>query len=110
MPRANTATRTTKETPLSPFPDGSVPAWEVAYLFPAQGAWSETAYWALENRCEGAARVELSNGRLEVLTVPTELHQLILLFLMETLKAFTDAHSPGMVLFCGIKVRLRARS
>ena len=42
------------------------PTWEVAYLFPSQGAWSVTDYLALETN----HLVELSEGRLEVLAMP----------------------------------------
>ena len=107
MPRQSTATATKAEMPLPPFPDGSEPTWEVAYLFPPQRGWTEDDYWALQGRCEGAARVELAGGCLEVLPVPTELHQLILFYLAKLLDAFTERRAPGMVLPSGMKVRLK---
>lgn len=80
------------------------PTWEVAYLFPAQGTWTEAEYLAL-----GASRlVELSDGCLEVLPMPTILHQLIVAFLYEQLKAFVAAHATGMALFAPLPVRLRS--
>ena len=49
------------------------PAWDIARLFPPQGQWSEEDYFALDtNRL-----VELSDGFIEVLPMPTMVHQLI---------------------------------
>ena len=57
------------------------PAWELATLFPLQGEWSEHKYLSLDtNRL-----VELNCGMLEVLPMPTELHQLIAQFLYRRL-------------------------
>ena len=47
------------------------PTWEIAHLFPAQGAWSEEEYLDLP----GNRLVEFSNGFLEMLPVPTTSHQ-----------------------------------
>lgn len=47
------------------------PAWEVALLFPAQGAWSEEDYLSLNTN----HLVEFSHGRIEVLPMPTDTHQ-----------------------------------
>ncbi len=100
--------RESAQTPaLPPFPGGGQPVWEIAYLFPAQGAWTVNDYEILEGACEGAARVELSNGRLDVIPMPTELHELILIFFLEQLKIFTQSHAPGIVLASGVKLRLK---
>ncbi len=107
MPNKATASKTEKDMPLPRFADGSRPTWEIAYLFPAQGAWTEHDYLALDGVCDGVPRVELSNGRLEVLPMPTQTHQLILAFLFQLLTAFVHIHAPGMVLFSGMKVRLK---
>ena len=78
------------------------PSWEVAYLFPAQGTWTEEEYLALpENRL-----LELSSGFLEVLPMPTTSHQIIIAFLYRALLALTEPRQLGTVLFAGIKVRL----
>jgi Uma2 family endonuclease len=78
------------------------PAWEVAYLFPPQGKWTENDYLALDtNRL-----IELSQGRLEVLPMPTTSHQLLVAFLYGHLLAFVTSRSLGTVLFAGIRVRL----
>ncbi len=86
--------------------NGGIPTWEIAQLFPPQGSWSEEEYLDLENHCGGHIRVELCNGRLEVLPVPTKTHQLIILFLLKALEAFVSVHAPGLVLFSGIRVKV----
>lgn len=82
---------------------GSQPAWEVARLFPDQGAWDEEDYLALStNRL-----VELSDGHIEVLPMPTMLHQAIVQYLSNLLLAFVSARNAGRVLFAPLRVRLR---
>jgi Uma2 family endonuclease len=93
----------------SPFLDGGEPTWEVAYLFPAQGTWTEEDFFRLDEFHNGFPLLELSGGRLEVLPLPTQTHQLIMLFLFKLVKVFTMAHAPGMVLVSGMKVRLGKR-
>ena len=87
-------------------PLGGKPMWDVAYLFPPEGDWTERDYLNLENLCGDHIRVELYDGRLEVLPVPTETHQFIILYLLSRLQEFTAKHAPGVVLFSGIRVRL----
>jgi len=78
------------------------PTWEVAYLFPAQGDWTEEEYLALDtNRL-----VELSDGRLEVLRTPTVLHQLIVQCLHGLLLQYVKPRRLGTVLFAPLPVRL----
>lgn len=78
------------------------PAWEVALLFPPQGEWTESAYLALDtNRL-----IELSDGCLEFLPMPTVFHQLIVNFLHRSLQAYVAAHASGFVLFAPLPVRL----
>jgi Uma2 family endonuclease len=80
------------------------PAWDIALLFPAQGEWSEEDYLELDtNRL-----VEFSDGFVEVLPMPTMVHQLILTFLFDKLRAFAAASNPklGTTLFAGLPVRL----
>ena len=81
------------------------PAWEVAYLFPPQGYWSEAEFIRLDN--SATRRIELVDGRIEVLAVPTELHQLILLYFYEALRSFVRQRKLGIVLTSGLRVRLR---
>ena len=78
------------------------PAWEIATLFPAQGGWSLDEYLALDTN----HLVEFSHGRVEVLPMPTEMHQMIVAFLYESIKAFVAESGLGKVLFAPLKVRL----
>jgi Uma2 family endonuclease len=89
------------------FPDGGQPTWEIAALFPAQGTWTVKEYFDLDHLREVHPLLEFTDGRLEVLSMPGQLHQLIIVYLLGTLQAFTAAHAPGLVLFSGMKVRLR---
>ena len=78
------------------------PTWEVAHLFPSQGAWSVADYLALDTN----HLVELSEGRLEVLAMPTEQHQVIVAYLYDALKAFVVAAGLGKLLFAPMRVQL----
>jgi Uma2 family endonuclease len=78
------------------------PTWEVAHLFPVQGTWSESDYFALETN----RRVEFSHGFIEFLPMPTLLHQRIAAVLYDALRAFVLGLSLGEVLFTGTRVRL----
>ena len=53
------------------------PTWEVTEFFPRQGEWTEAEYLAFESN----RLVELADGHLEVLPMPTLTHQLIVKFL-----------------------------
>jgi Uma2 family endonuclease len=77
------------------------PAWDVALLFPEQGNWSVEEYLALP----GNRLVEYSAGRLEVLPVPTTLHQWIVLYLYRNLHAFVG-RTWGLVLVAPLRVQL----
>ncbi|MCB0042049.1 MAG: Uma2 family endonuclease, partial [Caldilinea sp.] len=80
----------------------SEPTWEIAYLFPSQGAWSEPEYLGLQtNRC-----VEYSDGNLEVLAMPGERHQRIVLFLLQLLAVHVHSLRLGTVLMAPFPVRL----
>ena len=78
------------------------PPWEMALLYPLQGSWTEDDYLALAtNRL-----VELSEGCIEVLPMPTKLHQRIVRFLAFLLQGFVSARGLGEVLFAPLPVRL----
>lgn len=78
------------------------PTWDIAHLFPAQGMWSEEEYLALRpNRL-----VEFSSGIVEVLTMPTESHQIIVAYVYGVLLAFVTQRRLGTVLFAPLRVRL----
>ncbi len=80
----------------------AVPTWEVAYLFPTQGTWSEEEYLALH----GNRLVEFSNGVLEVLPMPTTSHQLLVAYLYGLVLAFATRQDLGTALFAPLRVRL----
>jgi Uma2 family endonuclease len=108
-PHKSKATKAEGTKVPSWFYRGGEPTWDVAALFPAQGTWRESDYFALEGFRDGVhPLLELVNGHLEVLPMPTELHQFIMLFLVEVLRAYTQVHAPGAVLCAGMKVRLRS--
>lgn len=85
-------------------PRPSQPAWDVAYLFPAQGAWDAEDYLALDtNRL-----IEFDSGVVEVLPMPTEEHQSIALYLYLALHAFAEKGRLGKVLIAPFPVQLWA--
>jgi Uma2 family endonuclease len=93
----------TMKTPLqNPAPSLTEPAWEVAYLFPSQGSWSEEEYLALK----GNRLVEFSHGFIEVLPMPTTAHQLIVGFLYRVIQDFVAARGLGTLVFAPLRVRL----
>lgn len=78
------------------------PTWEVAHLFPPQGTWTYGDYLTLKtNRL-----VELSEGYLEVLPMPTQAHQLIVMYLCRALYDFVAGGRRGMVLVAPLPIRL----
>jgi len=83
-------------------PAAGEPAWDIALLFPVQGSWTEGDYLALDTR----RLVELANGRLEVLPMPTLYHQLLVKFLSRLFDDHVVAHRLGDVLFAPLPVRL----
>jgi Uma2 family endonuclease len=80
-------------------------AWEVATLFPPQGEWSEGAYLDLTD--DTNRRIELVDGRLEFLPMPTEIHQELIAFLYRALYRYVDQLKLGKVHFSGLRLRIR---
>ncbi len=78
------------------------PAWDIALLFPPQGQWTEEEYLSLDTNW----LVELSDGCLEVLPMPTPFHQGIVQYLFKFLEAFVIAHAAGEVFLAPLPVRL----
>lgn len=98
-----TADRTRKR--VHPRHPGGEPVWELAYLYPPQGQWSEQAYFALP----GDILVEFDHGTVELLPMPTLAHQFIVLYLYRLLHEFVQTHQLGWVLAAPLPVRLRPR-
>lgn len=86
--------------------EGAEPAWEVALLFPDQGDWTEAEYVRLTNQTNRL--VELVDGRLEVLPMPTRKHQKIVAFLYRLMFTFVTTQNLGTLLFAPLRVRLRS--
>ena len=85
-------------------PTTSEPTWEIAHLFPNQGHWSEEEYILLTN---GTNRlIEFSQGKIEVLPMPTRSHQLIIAYLYQVFFELIMRPGRGTVLFAALRVRL----
>ena len=88
------------------------PPWAVALLFPPQGQWTEDEYLALEQRSRRL--VELSDGQIEVLPMPSPMHQRIAGYLYRLLQSCVAAlggHTVlgvGEVFFAPLPIRLWA--
>ena len=78
-------------------------AWEIATLFPQQGDWSEAEFLAITDSTNRL--IELTKGQVEFLAMPTELHQAILEFLFDTIRAFVKPRELGQVRFAPLRVR-----
>lgn len=81
------------------------PAWDIATLYPLQGCWTEEDY--LEVTGSTNRLVEFTDGEIEVLPMPTEMHQLIVRFLVDRLRQIVDPQRLGTVLFAPLRVRVR---
>ncbi len=84
-------------------PATSEPAWDIARLFPDQGTWSEGDYLLLQ----GNHFVEFSDGLVEVLPMPSELHQSIVISLLRLFLAFVTPQGLGKLLTAPFRVKLR---
>ena len=88
-----------------PINDLGEPTWEIARLFPYQGAWSEEEYLALDTN----HLIEFDHGRLEFLPMPDISHQRIVAFLYRLLWTYVSARGLGEALFAPMPVRLWAK-
>lgn len=75
----------------------------VAELYPSQGEWTETYYFALPDTNR---YVELSEGRIIMPPHPTRSHQIALLELYVCLRTFVEENALGQVLVAPLPVRL----
>lgn len=80
-------------------------AWAIAKRFPQQGFWSENDYFALLDQ-SGTKGFELVQGQIEVLPVPTRVHQLLCGNLFVALFQFVQAGKLGEVHFSGLGVKI----
>ena len=72
-------------------------------LLPAPGEWTEADYYPFSER---GRLVELSDGNLEIIDLPTVFHQQILLRLSVALHTFVTARELGEVFFAPLPVKL----
>jgi Uma2 family endonuclease len=82
-------------------------AWEVATLYPEQGEWSEEEFLELTDHTN--RRIEFTDGRLEFLPMPTEIHEAIVQYLLFALHRFVEQQKLGKVYSNGIRLRIRPR-
>ena len=87
--------------------DQAHPAWEVALLYPEQGAWTEGAYLRLTDQTNRL--VELVDGRVEVLPMPSRKHQKIVA-LMKRSWCYGSMESSILSMACFNVVWLRHHS
>lgn len=73
-------------------------------LLPLQGLWSEAQYVSLTDQINHL--VEFTDGRIEVLSMPTSRHQVILLWLYEHFKTALRP-TGGPVLVAPLRLRIR---
>lgn len=93
-------------TPQIPSANGE-PAWEAAYMLPVQGSWNEEDFLKFHTN----RMAELVNGRLEILPMPTWLHQLILDFLLDRIKEHLhETKCGGKVLMAPLPTRLFSKT
>jgi Uma2 family endonuclease len=81
------------------------PTWELADLaFPYQGDWTVEKYLNLDtNRL-----IEFTDGFIEVLPRPEEIHSFIQRFIFAAVEAFLEARGKGAAHPAPFKVRIRA--
>ena len=73
-------------------------------LLPRQGEWSDEGYLWLTDH--GNRRVEFTDGRVEELPMPTDVHQSVLLFLHALFRAWLRPRG-GVVMVSGMRMRVR---
>ncbi len=81
------------------------PVWEIATLYPPQGLWSEEGYLSFTESTN--RMIEFTDGRVEFLKMLTKSHQLILMFLLDTLRRYVAAGNLGIALPAPLRVRIR---
>jgi Uma2 family endonuclease len=100
------ATAIRREKPTNRSKNGrGEPAWEIAWLFPMQGDWTEEDFLALDRDSEPRL-MELNDGFLEILPMPDMLHQDIVKFLLVLLDNFVTDLRLGRVYFAPLPVKL----
>ena len=77
------------------------PTWEIAFLFPDQGTWSEQEYLALDTN----HLIEYCDGHLEFLPMTDMFHQDLVAFVYKLLTLFVEGQNLGRVYFAPLRIR-----
>src|SRR5437763_175025 len=80
------------------------PVWEIAKSFPVQGQWTEDDYLALPD--DEGQKIELVDGCLEFLPMPTLTHQRIAKRFFRAFDRFVEENVLGEVFYDGTKTKL----
>ena len=73
-------------------------------VLPPQGRWSDEDYLWLTDRCNRL--IELTDGHVQELPVPTFTHQAVLAFLYRLFHAYLESRG-GVVMFSALRMRIR---
>ena len=73
-------------------------------VLPSQGNWSDDAYLWLTDH--GNRLIELTDGRVEELSIPTDTHQVVLLYLYDLFRAWLKPRGGG-VMVATLRIRIR---
>src|SRR5258705_633977 len=73
-------------------------------LLPLQGLWTEERYLALTNQTNHL--IEFTDGEIEVLSMPTSSHQLMLLLLYDLFRAAIQ-RTGGRILVAPLRIQVR---
>jgi Uma2 family endonuclease len=78
------------------------PTWEMLEEIPYQGEWSEREYIALESN----KLIEFTNGFLEFLPMPTEIHLYVQEFILTAVRAVLLRRGRGVANFAPFKLKI----
>ena len=73
-------------------------------ILPSQGHWSDEEYLWLTDRCNRL--IELTDGHVQELPMPTFTHQAVLAFLYRLFHAYLEPRG-GVVMFSALRMRIR---
>ena len=97
-------TAATERTATAPAPRPRVLASLLCDLLPPQGSWSDDAYLWLTDH--GNRPVELTDGHIQELPMPTDAHQAMLAFLYDLFREWLKPRG-GVVRFSALRMRIR---
>ncbi len=100
-----TADPSVAEPPSAPAPASRNPLTSLLCdLLPSQGSWSDDAYLWLTDH--GNRLVELTDGHIQEVPMPTDTHQAVLAFLYDLFRAWLGPRG-GVVRFSALRMRIR---